>query len=178
MAAYTRAQIIADARAMLDFLEAHPDVPLNQFRGVEISNHPLPSSETDDADKMAAIDAIADLLGTPVTTPATPGSHYETEICFGSASYRAISVLKEYHEEYDAIQRYGQAALKEIKEIEAAKAEVAEAAVRRDMPCICSTSPNACLAADHIDYDEIAAVREIEEEMALEAAGVESWDEL
>jgi len=31
---------------------------------------------------------------------------------------------------------------------------------------------------EHVDYAEAEAVREIEEEMALEAAGVESWDEL
>lgn len=31
---------------------------------------------------------------------------------------------------------------------------------------------------EYVDYAEAEAVREIEEEMALEAAGVESWDEL
>lgn len=175
MAAITRAQWLADARALLDYLEANPDVPLNQYRGIEISHHPLPSAAVDDADKMAAVDIIADLLGTPVTTPSTPGSHYETEIRFGSASYRAVSVLKEYIDRHDAVQSLGEAALAEIEENKAVKAEMA---VRRDLPCTCSTGPDACQAADHIDYDEIAAVREIEEEMALEAAGVESWDQL
>jgi hypothetical protein len=32
--------------------------------------------------------------------------------------------------------------------------------------------------AEHVDYAEAEDVREIEEEMALEAAGVESWDQL
>ena len=31
---------------------------------------------------------------------------------------------------------------------------------------------------EYVDYDEAEAVREIREEMALEAAGVESWDQL
>lgn len=31
---------------------------------------------------------------------------------------------------------------------------------------------------EYVDYDEAEAVREISEEMALEAAGVESWDQL
>lgn len=31
---------------------------------------------------------------------------------------------------------------------------------------------------EYVDYDEADAVREIHEEMALEAAGVESWDQL
>lgn len=36
----------------------------------------------------------------------------------------------------------------------------------------------AASAVEHVDHAEADAVREIEEEMALEAAGVESWEDL
>lgn len=37
---------------------------------------------------------------------------------------------------------------------------------------------NTAGPVEHVDYAEAEAVREINEEMALEAAGVESWDQL
>ena len=63
-----------------------------------------------DIEAMAAVDAVADTLGVAVTPPG-PGSHYEAEICFGSASYKAIAVLTDYRERRRAIERLGEAAL-------------------------------------------------------------------
>ena len=36
----------------------------------------------------------------------------------------------------------------------------------------------AAMAVEHVDYAEAEDVRQIEEEMALEAAGVDSWEDL
>lgn len=112
MAAIDRAQWIADARALIDFIEATPDLPLNPLRGIEVSYHPLPNVK-DDGRLMDAVDAVAELLGAPVTTPDMPGSHYETEIRFGSACYCAVAVLSAQYEEYQEIRRLGTAALAE-----------------------------------------------------------------
>lgn len=109
-----RAQWLADGRALLDFIEANPDLPQNQYSGIEVRYHALLDDDDDEA--MAAVDAIAKQLGTPVTTPDMPGSHYETEIRFGSASYRAIAVLKAWRERRAAIDRLGEAALAEQAE--------------------------------------------------------------
>ena len=108
MAVPTRDQWIADARAVLDLLESNPDLPLNLVSGVSVSYFPLRSD--DDTEAMAVVDAVADTLGVAVTPPG-PGSHYEAEICFGSASYKAIAVLKDYRDRRAAIDRLGEAAL-------------------------------------------------------------------
>jgi lipopolysaccharide biosynthesis protein len=145
----TRAQWIADARAVLDLLESNPDLPLNLASGMTVNYYPL--GNVGDIEAMAAVDAVADTLGVAVTPPG-PGSHYEAEIRLGSAAYKAIAVLKDYSNRRRAIERLGEAAL-----------EAEEQAAR---------------PVEHVDYAEAEAVREIEEEMALEAAGVKSWDEL
>jgi hypothetical protein len=129
MAAIDRAQWLADARALLDFIEANPDLPVPSYHSIEISYHPIPQANVSDADKMAAIDEIADLLGATVTTPDMPGSHYEAQIRFGSASYRAVAVLKRERDEYSATQKLGKEALAELRECDQARAEV-EAAAR------------------------------------------------
>lgn len=123
MSTPTRAQWIADARAVLDLLESNPDLPLNLNSGLSILYHPLLD---DDAEAMAAVDAVAKQLGVAVSGPDS-GRHYEAEITFGNARYEAVAVLKSFREEHDAIQRYGRAALAELAEVEAAKAEVAAA---------------------------------------------------
>lgn len=108
MSTPTRAQWIADARAVLDLLESNPALPLNLVSGVTVGYYPL--GDVGDIEAMAAVDAVADILGVAVT-PAGPGSHYEAEICFGSASYKAIAVLKDYRDRRAAIDRLGEAAL-------------------------------------------------------------------
>jgi hypothetical protein len=149
MAVPTRAQWIADARAVLDLLESNPELPLNLAVGLNINYYPLTAEG--DIEATAAVDAIADKLGVAVTPPG-PGSHYEAKVRFGSASYKAVTVLKDYREKRDAIERLGKAAL-----------EAAEQAAR---------------PVEHVDYAEAEDVRQIKDEMALEAAGVESWEEL
>jgi hypothetical protein len=113
--AIDRAQWLADARALLDFIEANPAISLPPYHSIEISYHPIPQGDVDDAVKMAAIDEIADLLGVTVTTPDVPGSHYEARIYFGSASYKAAAVLKRERDKYDAVQRLGMEALAELR---------------------------------------------------------------
>lgn len=108
MSTPTRTQWIADARAVLDLLESNPDLPLNLASGMTVNYYPL--GNVGDIEAMAAVDAVADALGAAVTPPG-PGSHYEAEICFGSASYKAIAVLKDYRDRRAAIDRLGEAAL-------------------------------------------------------------------
>ena len=115
MTAPTRAQWIADARALLDLLESNPELPLNLVCGLNVNYYPLEAKG--DAEAMAAVDAVADMLGVPVTPPG-PGSHYEAGVRFGSASYKALAVLKDYQEEQAAIERLGRAVLAEVRKAE------------------------------------------------------------
>jgi hypothetical protein len=77
-----RAQIIADLRTLLDFLEAHPDVPIDPF-SARIS---FCVREKDDADGTAAVEAVAKSLGVEVDRDA----HVTAERVFGCATYRVF----------------------------------------------------------------------------------------
>lgn len=96
MANIDRAQWLADARALLDFIEANPELPVPEYSSVEISYHPMPYDQSD-AEKRAAIDAVANMLGAEVQA----GVHYEVGISFGSASYRAVAVMEKERKEWD-----------------------------------------------------------------------------
>lgn len=135
-----RVQWIADARALIDFIEANPELPLNTHSGIGVSYHPMPG-DLDDADKKAAVDAVANMLGVAVTPPG-PGSHYEVQKTFGSATYKAVAVLKDYSDRYYAIQELGEAALADRE---------------------------AARPVEYVDYAEAEDVRETEREMAVEA---------
>lgn len=119
----TRAQWIADARTLIDFIEANPELPLNTFMGLAISYHPMDVDSNDDDGKKGAVDAVADMLGVAVTPPG-PGSHYEARKSFGSASYKAVGVLKDYSDRDRAIRELGNAALAEREAAEANNARV------------------------------------------------------
>lgn len=67
MSTPTRAQWIADARAVLDLLESNPDLPLNLVSGVTVGYYPL--GDVGDIEAMAAAPTVADMraiFGEPV----------------------------------------------------------------------------------------------------------------
>lgn len=102
-----REQTIADVRALLDFLAARPDVPLNPF-GDPLS---YPVLTDDDAAGIAEITRIAASLGVPVTStngkPATPeSSHLLAEYRVGQAVYSACYIHRAWMKQRDEEQRW------------------------------------------------------------------------
>jgi hypothetical protein len=72
-------------RALADYLEAHPDLPVPTMDGRVIP-------QGTDVEDRAEVDRIAAILGTPITVnPA--GTHYETGRDFGGGvRYSAVAI--------------------------------------------------------------------------------------
>lgn len=82
-------------RALADFLDAHPDLPVPWF--VEAK---APTAGEGDAGHRAEVDRIAAILGVPVDDR---GSHYSTERDFGgSVKYAAVAITRAHMDAYSA----------------------------------------------------------------------------
>lgn len=91
-----RMQQIADLRSLVDFFEAHPDLPI----GNDGIGRVCIDGEEDDAG-MAQLQQIADILGAKVRLSAGGGSY---EVCrqFGALTYRAFYCTR------DSMRQYGE----------------------------------------------------------------------
>lgn len=120
MTAFDRAQWLADARALLDLIEANPGLPVGTFRIPA-----YPNTGADDTDR-EFVDAAAAILGVePITTPH--GGHYEARVFIGHALYEVTAVPSARMRRYHEVNRLGEAALAEIEEADGADAEVSAA---------------------------------------------------
>jgi len=125
MAVIDRAQWLADARALLDLIEANPEIPLPPFRGLEISHHPSTLSTEDN--RRAKLDRIAAVLGAEVTGE---DGRYQTTVSMGSAQYRAVVHTDASQHEWQEQLRLGAEALAELRKCDQARAEVEAVASR------------------------------------------------
>lgn len=82
-----RIAMLADARRMLDFLAANPELPVDTY-ALEVSTH---TSGTD-ADRMDAVDQAAELLGAEAGNHGPAGYHYQVSKKFGSVTYTVVAV--------------------------------------------------------------------------------------
>jgi hypothetical protein len=99
---FSRHQIILGPRALAVFLEANPDVPVNEH------GHDLTVSvrASDDTSAVALVDQTAALLGVDVTDDTARGGHYLATRTFGRISYRIVHIPQQRHEEYRARDSY------------------------------------------------------------------------
>ncbi|WP_021594051.1 hypothetical protein [Actinomadura welshii] len=99
---FARHQTILGLRALADFLEANPDVPVNEF------GHDLTVSVRtgDDVSAVALVDATAALLGVDVADDTDRGGHYTATRTFGRISYRIVHIPQRRREEYHARDSY------------------------------------------------------------------------
>lgn len=101
-----REQQIADLREFVEFLEAHPDLPVgNNDIGSECIG------ADDDENGLARLHEIADILGVEVA--GRPGGSYEAVRRFGTVAYRAFYVTREsmrqYHDDLKIISEHRRA---------------------------------------------------------------------
>lgn len=92
-----RAAIIKGYRDLLDWLEAHPEVPLNG-----VCNSITYSALGDDESNRAEIDRAAKVLG----VEASGTTHYQVRRSFGPVEYRAVAVMSGYLAKHRALQSY------------------------------------------------------------------------
>jgi hypothetical protein len=85
---YNRAQTIAGLRALADFLDANPDLPIRP----EGADYAVFSHRTDETAGRSTIDAIATVLGEPVQDETGEGGEYTVTKTFGAITYHASHI--------------------------------------------------------------------------------------
>lgn len=81
-----RARIIGDMRALADFLQAHPELPISPHTSVDVTYFPL----TDDEAK--ALGEVAEAGARLGRIPAWEGRHYLVEYACGAGRYRVVAI--------------------------------------------------------------------------------------
>ncbi|GAB3159863.1 hypothetical protein [Microbispora hainanensis] len=97
-----RKATITGLRALADFLDTNPDVPVPRT-SISITYFP---DRADDAGMRAEIDHIAELLGTEIDPGRLPYSHYRTGLDFGPVRYEALAVLAAARARHEAVTSY------------------------------------------------------------------------
>lgn len=96
-----RCALIAGLRALADFLDANPAVPVPH--SVNVLHFPPRAT---DAEICADVDRIAELLGTSIDLRERQYGHYAASICFGPVEYRAVAILAARRAEHEAHMSY------------------------------------------------------------------------
>ncbi|WP_306369661.1 hypothetical protein [Nocardiopsis sp. CC223A] len=81
-----RSRITADLRALADFLEEHPDLPVSQHTTLDITYFPHTTTDEDAFAEIAHVGALLKRI------PAWEGDHYLVEHRTGAARYRAVAI--------------------------------------------------------------------------------------
>lgn len=99
-----RAALTAGLRALADFLDTHPEIPVCPH-GAEIIFFP----GGDDATARAEIDRIAAALD--VTPTGSRGGHYTAARAFGPIAYRAVAIPAAEMAAHEAVSSYAGAVI-------------------------------------------------------------------
>ncbi len=91
-----RRRIINDIRALADFLDLNPDLPIGPHTRVEVVYFPHTDNDEDAFDEVAD---VASLLG---RIPAWEGEHYVVEHTHGAGRYRAVAIPEHTRAAYRA----------------------------------------------------------------------------
>ena len=95
-----RAALVADLRALADWLEAHPEVPVPRWGSVEVTYHPAHDDHiADDDAAFSEVHRIAGLIGATVEEDSDRAAAYRA---FGSAGYKAIAISSDHMARYSA----------------------------------------------------------------------------
>jgi hypothetical protein len=98
---FARTQTIAGLRALADFLEDHPAVPVHEY-GWQFSVH-ADGTDEQEADE---VDRIADLLGVTPVDDRPRGGHYVAAKTFGRITYRVVHIPERRMTAHNALMSY------------------------------------------------------------------------
>jgi len=96
-----RSNLIAGLRALADFLEGNPQVPVPR----QVDMLVFPSVSTD-GKMRAEIDDIAKLIGVEIHDQTAEYGHYAVARKFGPVEYRALAILARARASHDALMSY------------------------------------------------------------------------
>ncbi|MFY7070228.1 hypothetical protein ACOQFV_30595 [Nocardiopsis changdeensis] len=81
-----RSRIIADLRALADFLAENPELPVSQHTTLDVTYFPHTATDEEAFDEVAHVGALLKRI------PAWEGDHYVVEHSCGAARYRAVAI--------------------------------------------------------------------------------------
>jgi hypothetical protein len=99
---FARDQTITGLRALADFLEANPTVPVSEYG----QDYNLYVRTDTDASAVAEVDRIAAILGSPVRDDTRRGGHYWAVKTFGRITYRAVHIPSRAMADHEAQMSY------------------------------------------------------------------------
>jgi hypothetical protein len=99
---FARAQTVTGLRALADFLEANPAVPVREY-GAEYT---VFARQDNDAVERTEIDHIATALGETVRDDTRNGGHYMVSKTFGRITYSAVHVPAHRQAAHQALMSY------------------------------------------------------------------------
>jgi hypothetical protein len=102
---FARAQTIAGLRALADFLEDNPSIPVREL-GAEYTFF---ARREDDATERTEVDNIAAALGEIVTDDTEDGGHYSVSKTFGRITYTAVHIPARSRDAHQALMTYAPA---------------------------------------------------------------------
>ncbi|HEV2372748.1 MAG TPA: hypothetical protein VGS19_11315 [Streptosporangiaceae bacterium] len=84
-----RAQVIDGLHQIADYLDQHPEIPVNQY-GWDLNN--FPQHDADEDDRRAEVDRVAAVLGVQVHDQLADVGHYTATRTFGPISYQFVHI--------------------------------------------------------------------------------------
>ncbi|MGI5224042.1 hypothetical protein [Actinoallomurus sp. CA-142502] len=102
---FARNQTVAGLRALADFLETNPAVPVREY-GCDYTV--FARADTDAAER-AEIDRIAATLGKTACDETGRGGHYRVSKTFGRITYTAVHIPARCKAAHDALMTYAPA---------------------------------------------------------------------
>jgi hypothetical protein len=108
---FARTQTIAGLRALADFLEANPGVPVHEY-GWEVRHH----TRGTDEEEAAEIDRIAALLDATPADERNDGGHYTASKTFGHITYTAVHIPARRMDAHHALMSYAPAFRPQVNE--------------------------------------------------------------
>ena len=99
---FARVQTIRGLRALADFLEANPAVPVSTYG----ADYKFFARAETDAEERAEIDRIASALGEDIDDETSRSGHYTVTKTFGRITYTAVHVPAQRQAAHEALMSY------------------------------------------------------------------------
>lgn len=99
---FARHQTVAGLRALADFLETNPAVPVREYGG----EYTVFAHADTDAAERTEIDRIAAALGETVCDETGRDGHYRVSKTFGRITYTAVHIPARRQAAYEALMTY------------------------------------------------------------------------